>query len=59
MNIDINDTFNLPHINPREDKYTLRIDAPEDYQGNVKINVYAYQMKEGEGWYYLITKRLI
>ena len=47
--IDINDTFNLPHINPREDKYTLRIDAPEDYQGNVKINVYAYQMKEGEG----------
>lgn len=46
--VDVNSTFTLPHSNPKEDKYTLRIDAPEDYEGSVKINVYAYQMKEGE-----------
>lgn len=45
--VDTNEIFKLPHINSKEDKYTLRIEAPEDYQGSVKINVYAYQMKEG------------
>ncbi len=46
--VDINNTFTLSHIIPKEDKYVLRIEAPEDYQGSVKINVYAYQMKEGK-----------
>lgn len=45
--VDINNTFTLPHSNPKEDKYRLKIEAPEDYKGSIKINVYAYQMKEG------------
>lgn len=46
--VNTNNIFTLPHVNPKEDKYTLRIEAPEDYKGSVKINVYAYQMKEGK-----------
>ena len=46
--VNVNNIFTLPHSNPKEDNYTLKIGAPEDYKGSVKINVYAYQMKEGK-----------
>lgn len=45
--VDTNNTFLISHNAPMEHKYLLKIEAPEDYEGKVKINVYAYQTKEG------------
>ena len=36
--VNVNNIFTLPHSNPKEDNYTLKIEAPEDYKGSVKIN---------------------
>ena len=44
--VDVDDTFNLVNSIPTEHKYLLKIEAPEDYKGSVKINVNAYQRKE-------------
>lgn len=44
--VDTTKSFTLPHSKKEEHKYLLRIEAPEDYEGKVKINVSAYQ-KEG------------
>lgn len=44
--LDINETFTLSHSTPVEHKYLLKIEAPEDYNGKVKVNVVAYQMEE-------------
>lgn len=44
--INTNDTFNLAHTTTSEHEYILKIEAPEDYTGKVKINVTAYQMEE-------------
>lgn len=41
--IDVNQIFELPKAIQQKDDYILRIEAPEDYEGNVKVNVYAYQ----------------
>lgn len=46
--VDINNIFTLPHSTYKEDNYTLKMEAPEDYKGSIKLNVYAYQMKEGK-----------
>ena len=44
--VNIADTFIMPHTNSIEHKYLLKIQAPEDCKGTVKINVHAYQKEE-------------
>jgi len=41
--IDLQQTFKLSHNEEQEHSYMLRIEAPEDYEGTVKVNIYAYQ----------------
>ena len=41
--VDINKTFELSNQTYEEHTYTLKIQAPEDYEGTVKLNVYAFQ----------------
>lgn len=41
--IDLSQTFELSHTSALEHNYILTIEAPEDYNGTVKVNVYAYQ----------------
>ena len=45
--VDISNTFTLSHNTSIKHEYLLKIEAPEDYYGKVKINVSAYQVEEG------------
>ncbi len=45
--VDINSRFILPHSISTDHEYLLKIKAPEDYEGKVKINISACQMEEG------------
>lgn len=46
--VNTNDIFTLPYADKNEHKYLLKIEAPEDYTGKVKINVSAYQKEGGK-----------
>ena len=41
--IDINKIFELSNTTKEKYDYILRIEAPEDYEGKVRVNIYAYQ----------------
>lgn len=45
--VDINNIFTMSHSTPIEHKYLLKIVVPDNYLGTFKINICAYQKKEG------------